>query len=193
MIKILENSVDILLKNSIKKVTYMSLLLLGVCCNMMYSQNYPVVDSVYQTPYKVNYREHLPIKHCVIKINHEQLLDELKNHEKALVYSFVNGCTSKYCLPMYMYENWAKENGYKLFLVMLNTDNYKETVLQNPSGQLFVADYNYYKKNKPYKQLKNGLKGVSINQKYKFEGSLFVFKNGVYQATYQDLNSIPVL
>lgn len=193
MIKILDHMVDILLVNNIKKVTFMSFLLLSLCYNKSFSQNYPVIDSVYQTPYKAIYREHLPIKHCVFKINHEQLLEELKNHDKALVYLFVNGCKSEYCLPMYMYENWAKENGYKLFLVMYNVSNFRETLSQNPSEQIYVADYDYYKKRIPSKQFKNGLKGLPVKQRYKFEGSLFVFKNGVYQATYRELHEIKEL
>lgn len=177
----------------INTIVFWLFVVMGLCYNKSFSQNYPVIDSVYQTPYKAIYREHLPIKHCVFKINHEQLLEELKNHDKALVYLFVNGCKSEYCLPMYMYENWAKENGYKLFLVMYNVSNFRETLSQNPSEQIYVADYDYYKKRIPSKQFKNGLKGLPVKQRYKFEGSLFVFKNGVYQATYRELHEIKEL
>ena len=54
----------------------------------------------------------------VHKINGKQLREEIQKHPKALVYIFSNGCKAAYCYPMSTYEKFAKENGYRLFLVM---------------------------------------------------------------------------
>src|SRR5690606_40478443 len=45
----------------------------------------------------------------IYTINPVQLKDELKNHKKAIVYVFTNGCTSDYCLPMNVYISYRSE------------------------------------------------------------------------------------
>src|SRR5690606_21672394 len=106
--------------NSFKKVSFVAPLFFCFLFSDLYSQNYTNVDNTYRSYYSVDYREYLSVKDCIFIINHEQFFKELKNHQKVLVYIFVNGCKSKYCQPLYIYENWCKENEYKLFLVMID-------------------------------------------------------------------------
>lgn len=180
--------VAIRLINSFKKVSFMTPLFFCFIFNDLHSQNYTSVDSTYRSYYSTEYREYLPIQNCIFIINHEQLLEELKNYQKALVYTFVNGCKSKYCLPLYTYENWCKENGYKLFLVMVNIKDSNKTTVQNPNEQLYVIDKEFYKKRRNLStQFENGLKQQPLTQKNKYQGNLFVFEKGKYIETYREL------
>src|SRR5690554_7375776 len=44
----------------------------------------------------------------IYEISATQLKEELKNHKKSIVYLFANGCSSKYCLPLNVYVNYAR-------------------------------------------------------------------------------------
>ena len=68
------------------------------------AQNYTEAQNVYESYFDSKYELHLPIKDCIMIINHDQLLNMVKKHEKALVYVFKNGCTSDFCKPIYIYE-----------------------------------------------------------------------------------------
>lgn len=82
------------------------------------------------------------------KINGKQLHDELKNHNKSIVYVFKNGCTSTYCKPMSNYVNYAKEHQYTLFLVMDGYINLDETTDQYPASTLYAIDNDFYHEHK---------------------------------------------
>jgi hypothetical protein len=80
----------------------------------------------------------------IYKINGLQLNEELKKHPKSIVYIFKNGCTSKQCYPLFTYENYAKNNGYKLFLVMDGYADLYETLEQPFTSILFSINNEYY-------------------------------------------------
>lgn len=73
----------------------------------------------------------------IYKLSGLQLKEELKKHPRSLVYLFKNGCASKLCKPLMVYENYAKQNGYKLFLVMNGYANLSETLIQPYTSTLF--------------------------------------------------------
>src|SRR5690606_4354132 len=122
-------------------------------------------------------------KNKIYVINATELKQEVKKYPKALVYTFANSCSSEFCKPLYVYENWAKENDYKLFLVMVSYANIEETLLQNISSQLYVIDSNYYG-NGPFGKyvgyFENELKSLDIKTKENWNGGLFFFKNGKF-------------
>lgn len=130
-------------------------------------------------------------KNKIYVINATELRVELKKYPKALVYTFANSCSSEFCKPLYVYENWAKENDYKLFLVMVSYANIEETLLQNISSQLYVIDSNYYG-NGPFGKyvgyFENELKSLDIKTKENWNGGLFFFKNGEFV---NNLNELP--
>lgn len=117
----------------------------------------------------------------VYKINGQQLKTELAKHPKSLVYIFTNGCTSQYCLPMSNYEKFAKENGYKLFLVMNGFGNLDETTGQRSqvfTEPLFAIDndtYNSWYRTKYSRYFKNDLKGLETKSKTEWDGGLYFF------------------
>ena len=83
----------------------------------------------------------------IYKINGVQLKQELKKYPKSIVYIFKNGCTSDLCKPLLIYENYAKKNDFKLFLVMDGYAELNETLEQPISSPLFVINNEYYKSN----------------------------------------------
>ena len=117
----------------------------------------------------------------IYKINGTQLKDELKKHPKSLVYIFKNGCTSKMCKPIMIYENYAKANGYKLFLVMNGYANLSETLNQPYSSILFSINNEYYKSNYRNTYLsyfENDISNKPLEYKSKeYLGNLFFFEN----------------
>lgn len=121
----------------------------------------------------------LEAKH-IYEISAIQLKKELKYHEKSIVYLFSNGCTSKYCLPLSVYENYAEENGYNLFLVMTGYANLSETLSQNISLPLYTVDAEVYdtKWNYTYmKRFENELNNLPLNAKsLKYQGNIYFFE-----------------
>lgn len=120
----------------------------------------------------------------IYKINGVQLKNELQKHSKSLVYIFTNGCTSRLCLPMSNYENFAKENNYKLFLVMSGFGNLNETTKQRSevfTAPLFSIDNDFYDsniRNNYTRYFENDLRGIARKEKPKWEGALFFFESG---------------
>ena len=129
----------------------------------------------------------------VYKINGLQLKNELKNYPKSLVYIFTNGCTSEYCLPMSNYESFAKENGYKLFLVMEGYSHLQKTIGQRSSvftSSLYSIDNDFY--NSWYsvrfsRFFENELRGINKKEKPDWTGSLFFFEYDNLQKVSRDL------
>jgi hypothetical protein len=117
----------------------------------------------------------------IYKINGQQLKAELAKHPKSLVYIFTNGCTSQYCLPMSNYERFAKENNYKLFLVMegyakLNkTTEQRSEVFQEPLYSIDNDAYNSWYSIRYHRLFENELRGIERKSKPEWEGSLYFF------------------
>lgn len=151
-----------------------------------YSQNYPDTKKVYRSYFEEQHEPYLPIKDCILIIDHEQLLQQLQKHEKALVYTFVNGCKGPNCKPMYVYENWCKENGYVFYPIMVYISSSEKTTEQNPSSQLYVINDEIYPK-KTSERFENGLKDLPLKTKSKYEGGLLFFENGKYVKTLREL------
>ncbi|PIE50343.1 MAG: hypothetical protein CSA38_03875 [Flavobacteriales bacterium] len=115
----------------------------------------------------------------IYKINALQLRNELKKNEKSLVYVFTNGCSSDLCRPMIAYENYAKENGYTLFLVMTGYGHLNQTLVQNFNSPLFAIDNDFYDSSirfKYCKKFENQLEGKPINAKQEYKGSIYIFQ-----------------
>lgn len=116
----------------------------------------------------------------IYSIDASSLKEELKKNDKSLVYSFANGCSSKYCLPLAVYESFAENNGYKLYLVMVGFSNLNQTLNQKPESQLYCIDYDSYNtkyRNSAVKRFENELRNLPLDYKEKeFQGSLFFFE-----------------
>lgn len=116
----------------------------------------------------------------IYKINGQQLKEELKNHPKSVVYLFANGCTSDYCKPISVYEDFARRNGYSLFLIMSGYTNLNETLKQPISNVLFVVDNYYYneKLNHKYtRYFENDLTNRPLTEKRReYSGNLYFFE-----------------
>lgn len=129
----------------------------------------------------------------IYKITGNQLKQELKKHPKSLVYIFTNGCVSEYCLPMSNYEKYAKENNYKLFLVMNGYGHLDETTKQRsevftePLYSISNEAYNSNTRWKYSRYFENELRGIDKKSKSKWEGSLYFFNYDKLEKVMQDL------
>jgi hypothetical protein len=127
----------------------------------------------------------------IYKINGKQLREELKNHNRSLVYVFKNGCTSTYCKPMMNYVTYAKENNYTLFLVMDGYCNLSETTDQYPASILYAIDSDFYKETKRHiysRYFINELTGKSINDKSSSDkGNLYFFSTDKLDTVLREL------
>lgn len=129
----------------------------------------------------------------VYKINGQQLKSELAKHPKSLVYIFTNGCTSQYCLPMSNYERFAKENNYRLFLVMegyshLNkTTEQRSEVFKQPLYSIDNDFYNSWFSVRYHRLFANELRGIEKTAKPKWEGGLYFFNYDKLEKITRDL------
>ncbi|MCD1115616.1 hypothetical protein [Chryseobacterium turcicum] len=129
----------------------------------------------------------------VYKINGSQLKEELKKYPKSLVYIFSNGCTSQYCLPMSNYERFAKENNYKLFLVMEGYAHLYKTTGQRSEvfkEQLYSIDndfYNSWYSVRYHRLFENELRRIEKKAKPTWEGSLYFFNYDTLEKVTKDL------
>lgn len=118
----------------------------------------------------------------IYKVSGKQLRSEIAKHEKSLVYVFKNGCTSDLCRPMQVYENYAKQNGYQLFLVMDGYGHLEDTFGQrnNFTSQLFSINTDVYDSRYRFtytRMFENELLKKDINYKSKeYLGDLFFFE-----------------
>ncbi|MET0759206.1 MAG: hypothetical protein ABWZ56_02215 [Flavobacterium sp.] len=128
----------------------------------------------------------------IYKVNGSQLKQALKVYPKSIVYIFKNGCTSDLCKPLMVYENYANENGYKLFLVMDGFGHLNETLEQPITSPLFAIDnYHYQKKVRATysRYFENDLTNKPLTEKNKeYLGSLFFFKEDKLEKI---LNELP--
>lgn len=121
----------------------------------------------------------------IYQIHAEQLKNEIKTHPKALVYVFTNGCTTKLCLPMNVYINYAETNGYQLYLVMNGFSNLKETMNQDADTPYFAIDNEYYGvsfRTKYSNYFENELMDLPKETRHKnYPGNLYFFENGDFK------------
>lgn len=119
-------------------------------------------------------------KGLIYKINGQQLREELKNHPKSIVYIFSNGCSSELCKPISVYEEFAMQNEYHLFLIMNGFTNIESTLKQSFTSVLFVMDNEYYNEKRNYKYsryFENDLLKRSLKEKNnKYSGNLYFFQ-----------------
>lgn len=178
-----------------KFCTLFSLLFLLNSCGLIimngFSDDYNKLNDE-QKAMVVSYRPSLPTNNNrIYVINAPELKTELKKYPKALVYTFANACSSEFCKPLYVYENWAKQNDYKLFLVMVSYANIEETLSQSCKNQLHVIDSNYYG-NEPFGKyvtyFQNELKGLHVKAKDDWNGGLFFFENGEFVKNLKELS-----
>lgn len=126
----------------------------------------------------------------VYKINAEDLKQALQNYPKAFVYVFTQGCSSEFCLPLSVYEGYAKKMGYKVFFVITSYKDLDLALLEPISEPLYVIDSDYYKHKlfrKYVEYFENELKGKDKKAKIETYESLHFFENGVYKNSYYTL------
>jgi hypothetical protein len=87
----------------------------------------------------------------IYKITGKQLMNELKNHEKSLVYTFKNGCTSDACLPFSQIRDYAKENDLKVFLIMNGYCNLNASLNQKVGLPFYSINAEAYNETKSRK------------------------------------------
>lgn len=131
-----------------------------------------------------------PAPDHIYKISGKELHAEIQKYPKALVYEFTNGCSSDACKPMIVYERFAKENGYKLFLVMNGFGNIDETMKQRNSFEspLYAIDATAYPTVYRSKYALMFKKDLANDPNYEpgYFGLMF-FENGRFVKTLSDL------
>jgi hypothetical protein len=118
----------------------------------------------------------------IYEINASQLREEIAKKPKALVYVFTNGCTSKYCKPLRIYELYAAQHGYDLFLVMNGYRELDATLEQPVCSPLYAIDCKHYDtkfRSNYTRYFENELAGKPMKEKEKvYLGNLFFFNDG---------------
>lgn len=105
----------------------------------------------------------------IYKVNAAQLKENISKHPKSIVYVFSVGCGSHENTPLSVFEKFAKENGYHLYLVLTGYSELDKVLEQNFESPLFSIDDKYYKTR--YRHLyeryfTNELMGITLKAKY---------------------------
>lgn len=116
----------------------------------------------------------------IYEINGKALRAKLKNHPKSIVYKLSNGCSSEYCKPLLVYENFAKAHDCQLFIVMSGYANLYKTMEQPFNSPLYAIDTDYYETKISYiynRYFENDFLGLETKAKQgDYLGSLYFFE-----------------
>lgn len=96
----------------------------------------------------------------VYEITGDELLNELKNHDKSMVYTFANSCPSHSANHLYEEKKFAEENGFNLILVMHSYTNMNSTLQKDLGLPIFAIDseaYDIKKSRKYYKKFREDI------------------------------------
>lgn len=80
----------------------------------------------------------------VYKLTMPMLKEELEKQPKAIVRVFNPACRGNACKPLSTFQQYAQENGYVLYQVMISYAGLGDAVAQSAEFPLFVIDNDYY-------------------------------------------------
>jgi len=80
----------------------------------------------------------------VYKLTIPMLKEELEKQPKAIVRVFNPACRGNACKPLSTFQQYAQENGYVLYQVMISYAGLGDAVAQSKEFPLFVIDNDYY-------------------------------------------------
>ena len=81
----------------------------------------------------------------VYKLTMPMLKVELEQQPKAIVRVFNAACRGNACRPLSTFQQYAKENGYTIYQVMISYAGMENAIEQAKDFPLFVIDNDYYK------------------------------------------------
>lgn len=81
----------------------------------------------------------------VYKLTMPKLKEELERQPRAIVRVFNPACRGNACKPLSTFQQYAQENGYALYQVMISYAGLGDAVAQSAEFPLFVIDNEYYK------------------------------------------------
>lgn len=131
----------------------------------------------------------------VYKLTIPKLKEELEKQPKAIVRVFNPNCKSNACKPLSVYQDYAQENGYALYQVMIGYAGLENAIGQAKDFPLFVIDNEYYKTSlQPLyrRYFTNELLGLPRKTKDRdvpeeLDGQLYFFEHGQLTKVMNDL------
>ena len=81
----------------------------------------------------------------VYKLTIPMLKEELEKQPKAIVRVFNPACRGNACKPLSSFQQYAQENGYSIYQVMISYAGMENAISQAKDFPLFVIDNDYYK------------------------------------------------
>ncbi len=90
----------------------------------------------------------------IYEVSGKQLMTELIQNEKSLVYVFSNGCKSDACYPLSQIRDYAKENNLKLYMVMTSYNSLDNSLNQKIGVPLYSINAEAYGETKTRKYQK---------------------------------------
>ena len=79
------------------------------------------------------------------KLTMPMLKEELEQQPKAIVRVFNAACRGNACKPLFIFQQYAQENGYAIYQVMISYAGMENSIIQAKDFPLFVIDNDYYK------------------------------------------------
>jgi hypothetical protein len=108
-----------------------------------------------------------------------QLKADLRKQPKSIVYIFKSSCQSYNCVPLGNITEYARKQGMKPYLILVNYYQVERSLQQNPTEPLFAINAAYYQESKSRKYLKKFKDEIGYTkfcEKYQAEGSILLFE-----------------
>ena len=80
----------------------------------------------------------------VYKLAMPMLKEELEHQPKAIVRVFNAACRGNACKPLSVFQQYAQENGYTIYQVMISYAGMEDAISQAKDFPLFVIENDYY-------------------------------------------------
>ncbi len=115
----------------------------------------------------------------IYEITATQLKADLRKQPKSIVYIFKSSCQSYNCVPLGNITEYARKQGMKPYLILVNYYQLERSLDQNPTVPLFAINAAYYQESKSRKYIhkfQDELGYTAFCEKNEVDGSILIFE-----------------
>lgn len=115
----------------------------------------------------------------IYELTAKQLKADLRKQPKSIVYIFKSSCQSYNCVPLGNITEYAREQGMKPYLILVNYYQLERSLDQNPTVPLFAINAAHYQESKSRKYIhkfQDELGYTAFCEKYQTEGRILLFE-----------------
>lgn len=115
----------------------------------------------------------------IYELTATQLKADLRKQPKSIVYIFKSSCQSYNCVPLGNITEYAREQGMKPYLILVNYYQVERSLQQNPTEPLFAINAAHYQESKSRKYIhkfQDELGYTTFCEKNEVDGNILLFE-----------------